>query len=120
MSAELAIAAPLLLLMLLLIVQAAIWTHATNVAKTAATQGLAATRVHTGTAAEGATRTRDVLANLGNGPLDNPRVNVVRTTERATVEVNGTAAAVIPFLRLPVHATAVGPVERFVPDRAEP
>lgn len=118
MSAELVIAAPLLLLTLLLIVQAAMWVHATNTAKAAATQGLAATRVHTATAAEGATRAREVLADFGDGPLTNPRVDVVRTAERATVNVTGTTAAVLPFVRIPVHSTVTGPVERFVPDLA--
>ncbi|GAB3454478.1 TadE/TadG family type IV pilus assembly protein [Actinophytocola sediminis] len=118
MSTELVIAAPLLLVTLLLIVQAAMWVHATNTAKAAATQGLAATRVHTATAADGITRAREILADLGDGPLTNPRVSVVRTAERATVEVTGITAAVLPFVRIPVHSTVTGSVERFVPDLA--
>jgi hypothetical protein len=32
------------------------------------------------------------------------------------VQVTGVAATVVPFLRLPVHAEAAGPVERFISD----
>lgn len=119
MTAELALAAPLLLLILLLIVQFAMWSHASHIAQSAAAEGLAAARVHHGTAAAGASRVRDVLADLGAGPLTEPSVTVVRTDEHATVKITGRAAQVIPFVHLTVHATAAGAVERFVPDHVE-
>ena len=52
-SAELVIATPLLLLMLLAIVQFALWSHATHIAQAAASQGLAVARSQNGTAAAG-------------------------------------------------------------------
>lgn len=113
MTAELAITTPLLMLMLLAIVQFALWSHATHTAQAAAAQGLSAARVHTGTAAAGANRARDALHRLGDGPLTDTTVDATRTTERATVNVRGTATSVIPFLHLAVHAEAAGPVERF-------
>src|SRR4051794_21902947 len=48
-TVELVIATPLLLLMLLAIVQFALWSHATHIAQAAASQGLAAARVQNGT-----------------------------------------------------------------------
>jgi Flp pilus assembly protein TadG len=114
MTAELAIATPLLMLLLLAVVQGALWSHATHVAQAAASQGLAASRVQTGTAAVGANRARELLRQLGDGPLTDTTVASTRTFDRATVDVHGTATTVIPFLNLAVHAEATGPVERFV------
>ncbi|MGW5053957.1 TadE/TadG family type IV pilus assembly protein [Actinokineospora sp. NPDC004072] len=115
-SAELVIATPLLLLMLLAIVQFALWSHATHIAQAAASQGLAAARSQTGTAADGTSTAQQLLDQLASGPLTASAVTSGRTAASAWVRVSGTATSVVPFLRLPVHAEAGGPVERFVPD----
>ena len=115
-SAELVIATPLLLLMLLTIVQFALWSHATHIAQAAASQGLAVARAQDGTAAEGAAGAQQMLDQLASGPLSGASVSADRTTTSASIRISGTATSVIPFLSLPVHAEAVGPVERFVPD----
>jgi hypothetical protein len=116
MSAEIALATPLLLLILLGIVQFALWSHGTHIAQAAATEGLAAARVHSGTVADGETRARAVVDELGDGPIRDIAVHASRTVEQARVEVTGVAATVVPFLQLPIHAEAAGAVERFVPD----
>ncbi len=116
MSADIAIAAPLLLLILAAITQFALWSFATQLAQAAAATGLTATRVQSGTAVAGERRAREVVAEHGHGPLRDVAVSAARTNEQARVDITGHATTVIPFLRLPVHATAVGPVERFVPD----
>jgi hypothetical protein len=117
-SADIALAAPLLMLLLLTIVQFALWSHATHIAETAAAEGLSAARVHTGTAAAGEARALATIAQLGDGPIRDVTARATRGDDHARVEVTGIAATVVPFLRLPVHAEAVGAVERVVPDRA--
>ena len=117
MSADIALTAPLLMLILLTIVQFALWSHATHMAQAAAAEGLAVTRVDTGTASDGETRARAMITQLGDGPIREVDVHASRDLAQARVQVTGVAATVIPFLRLPVHAEAVGPVERFIPDR---
>lgn len=117
-SAELVIATPLLLLLLLIIVQFALWSHATHIAQAAAAQGLAAARVQDATAAQGSVAARQVLDQLGRGPLTNTRIDAARSADAVSIRVRGDTSAVIPFLRLPVHAEAAGPVERFMPDVA--
>ncbi|MFI9811534.1 TadE family protein [Saccharothrix variisporea] len=117
-SAELMIATPLLLLMLMAIVQFALWSHATHIAQAAAAQGLATARAHNGTSSAGAEVTRQVLDQLASGPLRDASVAAGRDAESASVTVHGTATPVLPFLSLPVHAEAAGPVERFTPDVA--
>ncbi|WP_173130682.1 TadE/TadG family type IV pilus assembly protein [Kibdelosporangium persicum] len=114
-SAELVIATPLLLLMLLAIVQFALWSHATHIAQAAASHGLAAARVHGGTAAAGSASAQQMLDQLARGPLADASVSAERTATSASIRISGIATTVIPFLSLPVHAEASGPVERFVP-----
>lgn len=114
-SVELVIATPLVLLVLLAIVQFAVWSHATHIAQAAASQGLATARVQDGTAAAGTASAQQMLDQLARGPLSGASVNITRGADSASVRITGTATRVIPFLSLPVHAEAAGPVERFVP-----
>jgi len=117
-SVELVIATPLLLFMLLAIIQFALWSHAEHIAQAAASQGLAAARAQDGTAAAGAAGAQQMLNQLDSGPLIGASVIADRSAISASVRISGTAISVVPFLHLPVHAEAVGPVERFVPDLA--
>lgn len=119
MNADIALAMPLLMLLLLAIVQYALWSHATHIAQTAAAEGLAVTRVHTGTPAAGETRALATITQLGDGPIRDATAHATRGDDQAQVEVTGVATTVIPFLRLPVHAEAAGAVERVLPDRAD-
>jgi hypothetical protein len=111
----LVIATPLLLFMIMLIVQAAVWMHGVHVAQAAATRALDAARTQDGTAATGKTVGADTLTALGGGVLREPRIEVTRTAVDVRVEIQATAVTVVPGLSWPVHATATGPVERFTP-----
>jgi Flp pilus assembly protein TadG len=114
-TTELVIATPLLLVILLVIVQFALWSHATHIAQAAASRGLAAARAQHGTAAVGAAGAQQLLDQLARGPLGGSSVLVDRTAISVSVRISGTATSVVPFLTLPVHAEATGPLERFVP-----
>jgi len=114
-TAELVVATPLLLLLVLLVVQFALWQHGLHVATAAAEEGERAARLEGGTAAAGATRARDFLAQLGPSLVVAPRVTARRDQATARVEVRGTAEQLVPWLRLPIHAVAEGPVEVFRP-----
>lgn len=114
MSAELVITVPVLLLMLLLIAQFALWAHATHIAQAAASQALAAARVQGATSAEGEATARDVLAQLGGGPLRNPHLAITLGPQQCTVEIVGDTVSVVPLLVLPVRVHAAGPTERIV------
>jgi Flp pilus assembly protein TadG len=110
-SAELVIATPLLLLLILGVIQFALWQHASHVAKTAAQEGLAAGRLENGSEATGQNEANAVLAQLG--VLSGPHVVTRRTADTTTVTVTGDAPSVLPFFHLPVRAVASGPTERF-------
>jgi len=117
-SAELVVATPLLLLLILGVVQFALWQHATHVAEAAAQQGLAAGRVEGGTEAVGKTEASAVLRQLG--VLSDSHVAAKRTADATTVMVTGEAPSVLPFVHLPVRAVASGPSERFRPPGSRP
>lgn len=112
-TAELVVAVPLLLLMLLATVQGGVWMHATHIAQAGAAEALAAARTDDGTAAAGQAQARSALGQLGGGVLVDPRVSVARGTDQVRVEIRGTAASVLPGLRFPVTVVAHGPVEKW-------
>ena len=114
-SAEIVVATPLLMLLILLVIQFGIWAHAT------AEETLAAARVQGGTAASGQQRAAQVISQIGSSVLVGPQVSVTMTPAEVTVEVTGTAERVLPVpgLSFPVTVTVTGPVERFVPATAQ-
>ena len=119
-TVELVIATPVLLLLILLITQLALYMHATHIAQAAASQALSAARVQGGSSAAGSAEAQRVLSQLGRGPLQGSSVNVQRGATQASVAINGTVTNVLPFMTLTVHVEAVGPVEKFVPDGTAP
>ena len=115
-TAELAVATPLLLLMILVVLQAGLWSHATHIAQAAAVQGLADLRAETGTEASACAHTHRLLDQLGRGPLTVTDLTCTRSATVAVVEIRGGAVSLLPLVPIPVQARASGPVERFVPD----
>ncbi|MGQ0575510.1 MAG: TadE/TadG family type IV pilus assembly protein, partial [Pseudonocardia sp.] len=99
-TAELVVATPLLLLMLLAIVQFATWSHATHIAQAAASQGLAALRTQDGAPPDCAAAARTVLDQLAGGPLTGAEVDCVRDATTATVRIDGAVHPVIPLVNL--------------------
>ena len=114
-AAELVIATPLLLLLILGVIQFALWEHATNLAEAAAQQGLSVARLQGETAQAGTAETQSVLTQLAGGVLIGPQVRATRTGASTTVVVSGHAESVAGLFSLPVQATAVGPTEPAVP-----
>jgi Flp pilus assembly protein TadG len=112
---EMVLATPLLLLLLLAIVQFALWQHAIHVADAAAQEGARAARLQDGTASAGAARTREFLAQLSPTILTHPHIVARRDANTARVEVTGQALMLIPGLHLPVRVVSQGEVEVFRP-----
>jgi hypothetical protein len=115
-SAEVAIATPAMLLMLLGAVQFAVWLHAVHIAQTCADRGLTASRVYGGTIAAGRSQAQTLLAQLGGEVLVDPQVNVAPAAgaggqAQVRVEVDAGTISVVPLVHLPVHVVAQGPAE---------
>src|SRR5690348_7390333 len=86
-SAELVIAMPLLLLIVMFVIQAGVWMHATHVAQAAATRAANAAAAYQSSAAAGHDAGAQTLAAIGDGVLKNPQVSVTRTATEVRVEI---------------------------------
>ncbi|MEV2276817.1 TadE/TadG family type IV pilus assembly protein [Nocardiopsis sp. NPDC049922] len=117
-SAELAVAAPLLLLLVLFVVQAALWTHADHVAASIARQSAEAARTVEG--AGGQANAEAIADELGGTLLIDRTVSVVRGPTEATAVVEARVRSLIPGLTFPVRHELTVPVERFVPPGGTP
>jgi len=120
---ELAIAAPVLLLLVVGLLQFGLWYHAHQVALASAQEGARVAAAEGGRLSTGEARTRTLL-NAGLGSLGQG-LAVGGTEGRGTVsvEVRGGIRMLFPWPGggvLPVHATAVAYKERFVPAEGSP
>lgn len=111
---------PALLFALMLIIQFALWAHATSVAEAAAQDAAAVARRADGSQAGGAAAANKALATLGPKMLTSRSVNVTRSATTASVTVTGQVVSLVPGVTLRVRETAEGPVERFVPLEQRP
>ena len=110
-SAELVIATPLLLLLIMGVIQFALWQHAEHIASAVAQQGVAVGRLQGETATAGEDQARSVLDQLGSGVLTGSDITATRTATTTTVTVTGHAESILGIFTLPVKATAAGPTE---------
>jgi len=112
-TAELVIAMPLLLLLVMFVIQAGVWMHATHIAQAAATRAASTAAAYQSNAGAGQGAGADTLAAIGSGVLKNPSVSVTRTATEARVQITGTAETVVPGIHWRVSTVVVRPVERW-------
>lgn len=108
---ELAIVAPVLLLLGFTVVQAALTFWANQIALAAATQGVNVERGYQASPGSGGAHAREFLAGAGEG-LNNQQVTVSRTGRQVTVTVTGNAISLLPGVTFDISRTAHGSVER--------
>ena len=114
-TAELVIATPALLFLLLLVVHVGLWFHAAHVASAAALEGARAARNEDGTDAAGEAAANRLLDELGARLVLDREVDVTRGPDEVRAVVTGYGPTVVPGLRLRIRAESVGPVEVFRP-----
>ncbi len=107
------LAVPVLMLLVFLVIQFALWYHADNVAEAAAQEGVRAARALDGSADAGRGRAEAFIASSAPTMITEVSVLAERNRETARVEVTGTLRSIVPGLRLAVHAEAESPTERF-------
>lgn len=112
MSAETVLTIPIVFLVMLIAIQAAVFMHTAHVAQVSATEGASAAARYGGGVAAGAEATAKAIAELRSTATDIPRVSIVDGL--AEVEVGLRVPRVAPFFDFVVTRTAREPVERFV------
>jgi Flp pilus assembly protein TadG len=118
-TTEFVIAAPALLFMLMLIVQAGLWFHGISVASAAAQEGARAASLQDADIGVGKTVAEDFCADLAPNLLSGVNAQSSRNGDvvRVTVSANVVAVYALPGvdLTLPVHETAERTQEVFRP-----
>jgi Flp pilus assembly protein TadG len=111
---ELAVLAPVLLLVVFTIVQVGLWSYARSLALGAAQEGVVAGRSFRAPAEAGRVRAQAFLARTAGDSLVASTVTANVTSRVVRVEVTGRALSVLPGVPgLPVRQHAEGPVERY-------
>ena len=113
MSAELVIATPLLLLLIMGVIQFALWEHAVHIAQAVAQQGVSVGRLQGESAQAGQTEAQSVLDQLGPSVLTATTITATKTDQTTTVTVTGHAESLLGIFTLPVTATASGASENY-------
>jgi len=113
-TVEIAILAPVLLLVVFSVVQAGLWSYARSLALGAAQEGVAAGRAHRADAADGRRRAEQFLSRAAGDSLLDRAVQVRATADTLRVEVSGRSLSVLPGVPgVPVRQAAEGPIERY-------
>jgi len=111
-SAETVLAVPIIFMVLLMAVQAAVYMHTIHVAQVAAAEGAQAAASYGGGVAVGADTTLRALVELRVRSDDIPVVTVANGVAEVTVGLR--VPSVAPFFDLVVSRTAREPVERYL------
>ncbi len=115
-SVELAVTFPVVLLLVMTLIQTALWFYARSVALGAAQEGAREGRVQPASTARAQTAAEGFLDQTAADLLTARDVTVTGSAASVTVTVTGTSLSLVPGLSgWSVSQTAVGPVERPAP-----
>jgi len=115
---ELAVVFPVVLLLVMTLIQGALWFYARSVALGAAQEGAREGRVQPASVGRAQVAAEDFLTQTAQDLLVSHSVAVAVSGSPSTIEVTvtGTSLSLLPGLPgWPVSQTAVGPVERPTP-----
>jgi len=104
---------PILMLLLLIVVQFALWSHAAQVAQLAASTGDRTAR----SIGEGPTQGADLARSVLDGPGSDITSSAVSFSvlpgDLVEITVTAKAETILPGFSLPVSAKVVGPIQEF-------
>lgn len=108
-----AIVIPALMLILVTLIQFALWAHAAQIVQLAASEGDRSARSFGGGVPAGVSQAQAVLRQSGSD-LESSRASViVAPGGEARITVTGAALSLLPGISLPVSAVQVGPIQEF-------
>lgn len=104
---------PIAMVVLLMAVQFALWSHASQVVHTAASEGDASARSYGGGVQQGEARAHEVL-QASQSNVISPAVEVSRLPgDKVEVTVTASAVSILPGIHLSVSATQSGTIQEF-------
>lgn len=101
------------MLVLLVVVQFALWMHATQVAQLAASEGDRVARSFGGGSVAGVAAARAVLSGPGSDVTGSTVSTAVLPGDSEVLRVAGRAVSILPGLSFAVSASANGPIQQF-------
>jgi len=104
---------PVLMLMLLIVIQFALWAHAAQVVQLAASTGNRAARSVGGGPAQGVDRARSILDGPGSDVTSSEVSYSILPGDLVQITVTGKAETILPGFSFPVSAKLVGPIQEF-------
>ncbi|GAB3465772.1 hypothetical protein GCM10027570_54350 [Streptomonospora sediminis] len=111
-SVELAIATPLMLLLVMLVLQAGVWAHGDHVAASIARRAVEAARTVEGSGAQA--EAEAAADSLGGSLLGDRSIVIERGPQNVRVVVAAEVPTLIPGMNWPVRHELTAPTERFV------
>lgn len=112
-SAQVVLATPALILVVMLVFQFALYQHASHVVTAAAHRGVAAGQVEQGTDTVARAEAERFLARTDRGLLRGAQVQAARSPDGARVVVRANVVSLVPGFTFTVTGVADGPSERF-------
>jgi hypothetical protein len=110
---EAVIVVPVLMVLLMLAVQFALWMHASQVVQLAASEGDRSARSLGGGPAAGVVAARSVVDGPGSDVTGSTISVSVLAGDAELMRVSGFATSMVPGLSLPVSASTIGPIQEF-------
>jgi Flp pilus assembly protein TadG len=108
---------PIAMVVLLMAVQFALWSNASQVVHTAASEGDASARLYGGGMQQGARRAHEVL-QASQANVIGPAVEVTKLPgDQVKVTVTASAVSIFPGIHLSVSATQTGAIQEFRADQ---
>jgi hypothetical protein len=104
---------PVIMVILLTVVQCALWAHAAQVAQLAASEGDRSARSFGGGALAGVGRADAILQGPGSGVVASNASVTMMPGGVTRFTVTGRAVSILPDITLPVSAVVVGPMQVF-------
>ena len=108
-----AIVIPALMLILVTLIQFALWAHAAQIVQLAASEGDRTARSLGGGPAEGVSQAQAILRQSGSDLVSSQASVTVTSGGEVRIAVTGAAVSLLPGLSLPVSAVQVGPIQEF-------
>jgi Flp pilus assembly protein TadG len=110
---DLVILVPVLMLVLFLVIQLAMWGMAAQAVSAAAATGGQAARNYSGTSDAGRSAAQASVDGLGARMVRNATISVTDSGGDQVVEVSGTVVQIIPFLSITVTGRSVAPHQQY-------
>ena len=110
---EVVLITPVLLVLIGVIINAALWYHGSQVANSAAQEGLRAAKSLHGTIQDGEKTTQNFVSQLGSSLVINPVVTISRDETTTSVDLKAHSIEIVPGLVFPIHTKVQAPTENF-------